>query len=69
MFEKKSQLLKTLYFDYMPLFGLPPIFKGGGQWILITSLGGVETWKIKKEGGSMVQGQVYLKEGGYHFHI
>ena len=69
MFKKKSQLLKTLYFDYMPLFGLPPIFKRGGQWLLITSLGGVEVWKIKKGSESMVQGQVFLKEWGYHFHI
>ena len=35
--------------------------RGGGQ------AGGVGVWKIKKEGRSIVQGQVFLKGGGWHF--
>ena len=31
--------------------------------VLITSPGGGEIWKIKKRGGCMVQGQVFLKGG------
>ena len=43
---------------------LPPLFKGG-RLILITSPGrGGDSEKLKKGGGSMVQGQVFLKEGG-----
>ena len=42
---------------------LPPLFKGV-QLILITSpRGGGDSEKLKKEGGSMVQGQVFLKAG------
>ena len=67
---------------------LPPRFflkRGGGtgKWILITSQWGGGIWKIKKGGGRMVQGQVFLKDGGrgvealslfnffkvYHFYI
>ena len=51
---------------------LPPLVKGG-KLILITSpRGGGDSEKFKKGGGSMVQGQVFLKVGeggGYHFYI
>ena len=48
---------------------LPPLFKGG-QLILITSprVGG-DSEKLKKWGGSMVQGQVFLKGGDWYFYL
>ena len=44
----------------------PPLLKGR-QKILITSPGEVVLWKIKKGGGTIVQGQFFLKGGGWHF--
>ena len=40
--------------------GLAPFFKGAGGRILITLHRGREYKKLKKGGGSMVQGQVFL---------
>ena len=45
------------------------LFFTGGEWILINSLGGGGTWKIKKGGGSMVQWQLFLKAGAGTFAI
>ena len=42
----------------------PPPFYRGGKGILITFPGWDESEKLKKVGGSMVQGQVFLKGGG-----
>ena len=48
---------------------LPPLFKGG-QLILITSpRGWRDPEKLKKEGGSIVQGQVFLKGGNWYFYL
>ena len=48
---------------------LPPLFKGV-QLILITSpRGGGDSEKLKKEGGSMVQWQVFLKGGDWYFYL
>ena len=48
---------------------LPPLFKGG-RLILITSPGrGGDSEKLKKGGGSMVQGQVFLKGGDWYFYL
>ena len=50
-------------------FDLPPLFKGG-QLILTTFLGGVgDSEKLKEGVGSMVQGQVFLKGGGWYFYL
>ena len=58
----------------------PPLFKGG-RWNTSSSIktgggvnfdyvpGGEGNLKIKKEGGSMVQGQVFLKGGANTFPI
>ena len=45
-----------------------PLFKGEGGGVNFDYLpwrGGI--WKIKKGGGDMVQGQVFLKRGDWHF--
>ena len=48
---------------------LPPLVKGG-QLILITSPGrGGNSEKLKKGGGSMVQGQFFLKGRGWYFYL
>ena len=46
---------------------LPLLLFKERQQILITSLGGVGLWKIKKGSGTIVQGQVFLKGRGWHF--
>ena len=49
-----------------------PLFLKGGEEILITSPdkgGGEESEKLKKMGGSMVQGKVFLKVGAGTFPI
>ena len=44
-----------------------PFFSMGGEVNFnVTSAGGEEFWKIQKRGGSMVQGQIFLKEGDWH---
>ena len=50
----------TLYIIVCPY----PLFLKGEKLILITSLGGGESEKLKQEGRSMVQGQVFLIRGG-----
>ena len=49
---------------------LPPLFKGR-QLILIAfpCRMGRGLWTIKKRGGSMVQGQVFLKGGDWYFYL
>ena len=59
----------------------PPFFLKGGSEFQLPHSEGRESEKLKKGGGSMVQGQVFLKERGglslflfnffkvYHFYI
>ena len=72
----KVKVLKALKFssDYhMKQFGpTPPFLKKGGGGVNFNYLpgrGGGWIWKIKKGGGSMLQGQVFLKGGPGTFVI
>ena len=66
-FTKAKHFLKSILSVWYGGIMLRPICFKRGEWVLITSLREGGIWKIKKVGGSMVQGWVFLKGGGWHF--
>ena len=66
-FTKGKHFLKSILSVWYGGIMLRPICFKRGEWVLITSLREGGIWKIKKVGGSMVQGWVFLKGGGWHF--